>query len=106
MELSLSHNANISLLSSKLRVNENFDIIERHLKVADEDVCFFYVDGFAKDAEMQRLMQYLLTQKKLTDAKELVRILPYVEVELGGSADRIPQSLRSGDSAWIHPLCQ
>ena len=101
MELSLSHNANISLLSSKLRANENFDIIERHLKVADEDVCFFYVDGFAKDAEMQRLMQYLLTRKKLTDARELVRILPYVEVELGGSADRIVTSVLSGQTALI-----
>ena len=65
MGLSLNHNANVSLLSSKLRSGASFDIIERHLTVAGEDVCFFYIDGFTKDSEMQRLMQYLLSQKSL-----------------------------------------
>ena len=41
MSLSMSHTANVSLLSSRLRVRESFDIIERHLCVAGEDVCFF-----------------------------------------------------------------
>ena len=76
MELGLIHEANVSLLSSLLRVKESFDIIERHLSVAGEDVCFFYVDGFTKDSEMQRLMQYLLSKKSLGDAHSLVSTLP------------------------------
>ena len=79
MGLSLSHTANVSLLSSRLRVGESFDIIERHLLVAGEDVCFFYIDGFTKDSEMQRLMQYLLSKKSLGNAGDLVRSLPYID---------------------------
>ena len=101
MELGTNHKSNVLFLSTRLRVKENFDVIERHLDVAGEDVCFFYVDGFAKDAEMQRLMQYLLSQKKLTDAKALVKILPYVEVELGGDVEKIVTSVLSGQTVLI-----
>ena len=101
MSLSLSHTANVSLLSSRLRVRESFDIIERHLRVAGEDVCFFYVDGFTKDSEMQRLMQYLLGQKELGDARSLVSTLPYIEVELGGEIERIVTAVLSGQTAVL-----
>ena len=99
--LSLSHDANVSLISSRLRVKESFDIIERHLSVAGEDVCFFYVDGFTKDSEMQRLMQYLLSQKELKDAKTLVKSLPYIEVELGGDVEKIVTAVLSGQTALV-----
>ena len=99
--LSLSHDANVSLISSRLRVKESFDIIERHLSVAGEDVCFFYVDGFTKDSEMQRLMQYLLSQKELKDAKSLVKSLPYIEVELGGDVEKIVTAVLSGQTALV-----
>lgn len=101
MGLSLDHAANASLLSSRLRVHESFDIIERRLTVAGEDVRFYYIDGFTKDSEMQRLMQYLLSQKALSDAESLVRNLPYVEVELGEDVDGIVTAVLSGQTAMI-----
>ena len=93
MGFSLSHDANVSLLSSRLRAGESFDIIERHLTVLGEDLCFFYVDGFVKDSEMQRLMEYLLSQKSFDDAESLVRCLPYIEVELGTDVEKIVTSV-------------
>ena len=101
MELGINHKSNVSVLSSRLRVKENFDVIERHLDVAGEDVCFFYVDGFTKDAEMQRLMQCLLSQKELTDAISLVKRIPYVEVELGGGVEKIVTAVLSGQTVLI-----
>ena len=101
MGLSLNHNANISLISSKLRVSENFDVIERHLSVGDDDVCFFYIDGFTKDSEMQRLMQSLLALKKITSAATLVEKLPYIEVELCDDPEIIVRSVLSGQTAFI-----
>lgn len=89
------------MLSSRLRADENFDIIERHLSVAGEDVCFFYVDGFVKDAELQRLMQYLLSRKTLGDAKELLGVLPYVEVELSDGIEKTLVAVLSGQTALI-----
>ena len=101
MGLSLSHDANVSLLSSRLRAGESFDIIERHLTVLGEDLCFFYVDGFVKDSEMQRLMEYLLSQKSFDDAESLVRCLPYIEVELGTDVEKIVTSVLSGQTVLL-----
>lgn len=101
MTLSLNHDANVSLIASKLRAAESFDIIERHLDVCGMDVCFFYVDGFAKDSEMQRLMQFMLSEKKLGTVGELVSHLPYIEVEVGGDADAIVLSVLSGQTAIL-----
>ena len=101
MRLSPNHDKNVSLLASRLRVAESFDIIKRHLRVAGEDMCFFYIDGFTKDSEMQRLMQYLLSQKSLTDAGALVRNLPYIEVELAADIDKIITAVLSGQTALI-----
>ena len=55
---------NVTLMSERLRVKDSFDIIERHLTVAGADMCFFYIDGFVKDGEMLRIMQYLLSQDR------------------------------------------
>lgn len=101
MKLSLSHKANVSLISSRLRVCESFDIIERHLEIGGEDVCFFYIDGFTKDPEMQRMMQFLLSQKQLSSADKLVRSLPYLEVELGAGVDSIVTAVLSGQTALL-----
>ena len=101
MELGTNHESNVSLLSSRLGAEKNFDIIKRHLNVAGEDVCFFYIDGFTKDAEMQRLMQCLLSQKSLTTANALVGILPYVEVELGESVEKTVTAVLSGQTVLI-----
>ena len=101
MKLSLNHKANVSLISSRLRVNESFDIIERHLEIAGEDICFFYIDGFTKDSEMQRMMQYLLTKKEMSTAVKLVEELPYLEVGLGEGVDGIVTAVLSGQTAVI-----
>ncbi len=101
MEFCQNHSQNVAILSAKLRSADSFDIIERHLNVAGEDVCFFYIDGFVKDAELQRLMQYLLSRKKLGGAKELVEILPYVEVELASGTEKAVLSVLAGQTVLI-----
>ena len=101
MGLGVDYGANVSLISSRLRVSESFDIIERHLSVAGNDVCFFYIDGFVKDSEMQRLMQYLLSQKEITGADDLVKSLPYIEVDIGGDIEGIVTAVLSGQTALV-----
>ncbi len=99
--LSLNYSENISFLSTRLRVNESFDIIERHLTVASRDVCFYYIDGFIKDAEMLRIMQFMLSQKELGNAEEMLSKLPYVEVESTSDAAKIVRSVLSGQAAVL-----
>lgn len=93
------YSQNIGFISQKLRVKDSFDVIERHLTVCERDMCFYYIDGFVKDGEMLRIMQYLLSLKQIGSADSLVKRLPYVEVELCCDADKIITAVLSGQTA-------
>ena len=99
--LFVDHLKNIESISRRLRVKESFDIIERHLIVAERDMCFYYIDGFVKDGEMLRIMQYLLSLKEIGSAEELVKKLPYVEVELSEDIEKIIHAVLSGQTAIL-----
>ena len=100
-KLHSDYNLNVLLLRENLRVDKSFDIIERHLSVGNLDTAFFYIDGFVKDGEMLRIMQYLLSQKALGTAEEVERIMPYVEVELCDNPDDIIRAVLSGQTAFL-----
>ncbi len=100
-ELSTSYSENIARIAARLRITESFDLIRRDLKLCDTGVSFFYIDGFTKDAEMQRLMQYLLSQKKPLTAEEALYSLPYIEVDMTGDEDTLIRAILSGQSAII-----
>ena len=99
--LSSDHTKNLSLLSGGLRASSSFDIIERHLTVGGRDLCFFFIDGFAKDSEMQRVMTHLLQTGKIGTADEVMRGLPYVEVEVSSDVYQIVHAVLSGQSCII-----
>lgn len=95
------YNLDTLLLRERLRVSENFDVIEKHLTVCNKDSCFFYVDGFVKDGEMLRIMQYLLSLKEISDAETLERLMPYVEVETTDDTEKLIRAVLSGQSAML-----
>ena len=99
--LSGDHRLDLLLLRERLRVEESFDMIERHLTVAGKDACFFYIDGFVKDGEMLRIMQDLLGRESLSDAEELVRTIPYVEVEITEEQSKLCRAVLSGQTALL-----
>ena len=82
-----SYKENVAEISTRLAVNDNFDVIERRLAVGKGEICLFYIDGFVKDGVMQRIMQQLLAQKTLPSAEDMLRRLAYVEVEITSDAD-------------------
>lgn len=95
------YNLDTLLLREKLRVSESFDIIERHLTVCDADMCFFYIDGFVKDAELLRIMQFLLSEKSIDSAEALERRIPYSEVELCREPKKLIRAVLSGQTAIL-----
>ena len=64
---------------------------------------FFYIDGFVKDGELQRIMQYLLSKKKLPDASGTAALIPYSEVEVCRDADKVVTAILSGQTAMLAP---
>ena len=101
MQLSKDYKWNVAHVSKRLRAEESFDIIERHLDTAGGELTLFYIDGFVKDGEMQRVMQYLLTSKSINGAGEMVRRLPYMEVELASDVEQMICAVLSGQSLML-----
>ena len=95
------YNLNTLLLRERLRVSESFDMIERHLTVSGVDLCFFYIDGFVKDGELLKIMQYLLSLKRINTAEELEKSMPCAEVELTSDRAKIIKSVLSGQTAIL-----
>lgn len=99
--LSEDYRENVRLLRDRLRWRENFDIIHKELTVAGREISFFYIDGFVKDGELQRVMQYLLNQKELSDAYSTERIIPYVEVERCSDPEKLITAVLSGQTVLL-----
>ena len=99
MRLSGDYYSDVEAISGALRVKASFDIIERRLEVGGRELCFFYIDGFVKDGEMQRVMQTLLSQNEMGSAAKAERTLPYVEVELCSDFYKIITAVLSGQTA-------
>ena len=95
------HRLDTLILGERLRVRDSFDIIERHLTVAGRDACFFYIDGFTKDGESLRIMQDLIGRKSLSTAEELIKTVPYVEVELADNFGKLCREVLSGQMALL-----
>ena len=75
--LSEKYEENIARIGKRLRYRQSFDILAKKLTVGDSEVTFFYIDGFVKDGELQRVMQYLLSQKQLLSAEETEKVIPF-----------------------------
>ena len=88
-------------LAKRLGTERNFDVIERRLEIASKEMSFFFIDGFVKDGEMQRIMQNLLSLKELGNATDVMRKLPYIEVALCSDEDKITEAILSGQSAIL-----
>jgi hypothetical protein len=100
-KLVLCYDINLRVVRSRLRVGESFDIIERKLTLGGKEACFFYIDGFVKDGEMLRLMQFLLSEKKIGSAEELEKTIPYVEVARVDRVGEIVRAVLAGQSALL-----
>jgi len=93
-----SYGKNVAFMREALRVDESFDLIERHLAVCSRDMCFFYIDGFIKDAEMQRIMQTLLGLTEPMSARALELRLPYVEIARETDFNKLILGVLSGQT--------
>ena len=91
----------VGKLERILRVSDNFDVIKREGVCPGCDMTFFYIDGFVKDGEMQRIMQYLFEQKSMGTASEAVKIIPYVEVEVSSDTEKITTAVLAGQTAML-----
>ena len=92
----------VSEMDAVLRVSENFDLIKKILKVGEDELTLYYIDGFIKDTVMQKLMTHLLSLTSLECSGErpardfMEKNIPYVESDVTNNLDLGVQMVMSG----------
>ncbi len=94
---------NVDFLNETLRVSQSFDLLSKKLAVGNGELTFYYIDGFVKDAIMQKLMTQFLSVKSLpSSAEEFMRTaVPYVETEVARDVDTMITAVMSGATLLI-----
>lgn len=101
MQFSASFSDNIAAMDAYLQPEKSFDLIKRRLRVGQDSLLFYYIDGFVKDAILQRLMQYFLGLDGLPRGADAAKQfaeggVPYVEVETTESREAAGTLVLSG----------
>ena len=105
--LSTDYKDNVQRLDNLFRVEENFDIIKKTLAVGRDELTFYYLDGFIKDAIMSKLMLSFVALKGLgesspsTAQKFAESAAAYVETDLCESLEVMIQMTLSGAALMI-----
>lgn len=90
--------ANVELISGILRVRESFDVLQKTLRIGDGELTLFFIDGFSKDAVMQKLMMHFISVEQVSlGAREYMeRNLPYIECDVTSDTDAAVVAVLSG----------
>ena len=96
---SCDYGENLAVTERALAYGKSFDVLKKSLAVGDGEVTFFYIDGFVKDGELQRVMQFLLGKESLGNARDTEKIIPYVEVSRCGELEAAVTAILSGQTA-------
>ncbi|MBR4296327.1 MAG: spore germination protein [Clostridia bacterium] len=105
--LSKFYRENVALLDKELRVNESFDLLKKVMKIGNDEITLYYIDGFVKDGVMEKLMIYFLSLDGLGETSEdsadkfLISHLPYVEAEVTEDFDNMIQMMLSGATLML-----
>lgn len=101
--LSEDYLQNVAALNEALRVTESFDVLSKRLKFANGEATLYFIDGFVKDAVMQKLLMHMLSQKKLPQTAEdfMAEAVPYVETDVVENMELMVQAVLSGTALLI-----
>lgn len=83
-----------------LRVEENFDVVCRQMTIGEKKALLYYVNGFCKEDDVQKMMEFFLdiTKEDMPgNASDMVREkLPYVDVSLSPDGQKLMTGILSG----------
>ncbi len=102
-----TYNGNIALLDSHFRVNENFDVVAREIKIASRSSKMYFIDGFAKDDVLEKIMEFIMsvTDEEIRQCKTTRefanKFLPYIEVDVHSDLETLSTYVFAGAIALI-----
>ena len=101
MRFSKVYSENIQILDSVLSPDKSFDLIKRRLTVGKNELTMYYIDGFVKDQNMQKLMMHFVGLKGLPHGEGAAQTfidenVPYIEVETAADSEKAVFQILSG----------
>ena len=116
-KLTPDYRQNVAFFDEHLRVSEIFDIIKKTLMIGNDDITMYFIEGFVKDAVMQKLMIYLTSLKGTGEmgaadgksqygnacgASEFIKEhIPYVEADATNLVDTMTMMIMSGATLML-----
>ena len=92
------YSQNVELIDRLLAVNGSFDMLSKKVALAEGELTLYFIDGFAKDTVLQKLMMHILSTKKLrVGAREFMETtLPYIETDVTDDVEKMIFTVMSG----------
>ena len=91
---------NKARIDELLHVRDSYDLIYRVVILGGKKACFYFIDGFCKDAVMEKLLEFLYGIKEDEmpgNAHDFLKQkLPYGEIDLIRTEDNLIQRMLSG----------
>ena len=88
----------LSRFREKIAFGESFDILSHTLSVGEGEITLFYIDGFVKDAQLEKLMTTLIGEKTLLPRDEFIKKLPQIEIGEISDLDAAAHALLAGQT--------
>lgn len=92
-------------LRQVLRFDQSFDIVERKITIGNKKAALYFVDGFAKDDILEKIMEFFYKNVKPEDLQtpEIFKegFVPYVEVDLSSDFNSVATAVLSGICAVL-----
>lgn len=98
---------NLRTLDGLLRINESFDIVGREFTTGSRRAKLYFIDGFAKDEVMEKILEYLMglspgdTEPAEDASQYCERFITYVEADLSDQCGDIVTGVLSGTLALL-----
>ncbi|MBQ4091615.1 MAG: spore germination protein [Clostridia bacterium] len=118
--LGADYRENVAKIDGILHPDRNFDLIKKILTVGEDELTLYFIDGFVKDAVMQKLMLSLVSLKGLGGAIDGERArhdkklptcraveafikahVPYVEADTSSDVDQMLGMVLSGATLML-----
>ena len=93
-----NYSQNVTLMDGLLAVDNSFDMLSKKVTLDDGELTLYFIDGFAKDTVLQKLMMHVLSVKKLKcGAREFMETaVPYIETDVTDDVERMMFTVMSG----------
>ena len=93
-----NYSENVALMNGLLAIDGSFDMLSKKLVLSDGELTLYFIDGFAKDTVLQKLMMHISSTKKLkVGAREFMETtLPYIETDVTDDVEKMIFTVMSG----------